>query len=76
MNEEEVLDTTGQICPMPLIRAKISLEKIKKGNILEILGDHKESVTDIVTTVKNMNAQILKFEHDKDSQAWRLLIKR
>jgi tRNA 2-thiouridine synthesizing protein A len=41
------LDARGLSCPMPLLRTKKEIEKIKSGEILEILGTDPGSRNDI-----------------------------
>ncbi|MEF3168975.1 MAG: sulfurtransferase TusA family protein [Deltaproteobacteria bacterium] len=41
------LDAKGLSCPMPLLRTKKEIEKIKSGEILEILGTDPGSRNDI-----------------------------
>jgi tRNA 2-thiouridine synthesizing protein A len=41
------LDAKGLSCPMPLLRTKKEIEKIKAGEILEVLGTDPGSRNDI-----------------------------
>jgi tRNA 2-thiouridine synthesizing protein A len=41
------LDAKGLSCPMPLLRTKKEIEKIKSGEILEVLGTDPGSRNDI-----------------------------
>lgn len=41
------LDAKGLSCPMPLLRTKKEIEKLKSGEILEILGTDPGSRNDI-----------------------------
>lgn len=44
---DAVLDLKGFSCPMPLLKAKTSLEKLGPGQILEILGTDPDSKIDL-----------------------------
>lgn len=42
-----VLDTKGLSCPMPLLRTKKEMSKLKSGDILQIMGTDPGSRNDI-----------------------------
>ena len=44
---DETLDCRGQSCPMPLLKVKKALKKLKPGQILEVLGTDPGSKNDI-----------------------------
>ena len=39
MTPDKVIDCTGLFCPMPIANAKIEIDKMKPGEILEIDAD-------------------------------------
>ena len=39
MEITRTLDCSGLFCPMPVVNTKFELEKMKKGEILEIIAD-------------------------------------
>jgi len=39
MKIDKTLDCTGLFCPVPIIQTKLEIEKMKPGEILEILAD-------------------------------------
>ncbi len=43
---DDLLDARGLTCPMPIIKAKKAIEKLKEGNILEVLGTDPGSAAD------------------------------
>lgn len=47
INGDEVLNTCGLACPMPLLKTKKALKKMSAGQILEILGNDPGSKNDI-----------------------------
>ena len=69
------LDTTGEVCPVPLIKTRKYLDKLNKGEILIVTGDHEESKSDIITTTKELGMKIMKVEAD-NRVGWRISIKR
>ncbi len=44
---DEVLDCKGLSCPMPLLKAKKAIQKLKSGQILELLGTDPGTKTDL-----------------------------
>ncbi len=44
---EQVLDTCGLTCPMPLLKTKKALKGMKANQILEVLGNDPGSKNDI-----------------------------
>jgi len=44
---DEVLDTRGLTCPMPLLKTKKSLKGMKTGTVLEIIGSDPGSKKDL-----------------------------
>ena len=47
INPDQVLDTCGLTCPMPLLKTKKALKGMNSGQILEILGNDPGSKNDI-----------------------------
>lgn len=46
MQIDERLDATGLMCPLPLLKAKQALFKLKVGQVLEVLATDAGSVRD------------------------------
>jgi len=47
MKPDQVLDTCGLTCPMPLLKTKKTLKGMNPGDVLEILGNDPGSKNDI-----------------------------
>ncbi|MFH1783820.1 MAG: sulfurtransferase TusA family protein [bacterium] len=39
MDKTKSLDCTGLMCPMPVVKAKLELEEMKSGEVLEVVAD-------------------------------------
>ncbi|MDP2911672.1 MAG: sulfurtransferase TusA family protein [Candidatus Omnitrophota bacterium] len=77
MNEikpDSVLDLRGVTCPNNFVRAKLKLEEMRSGEILEIIIDDGEPIKNVPRSIKEDGHQILKAE--KIDNRWRLLIKK
>lgn len=42
-----VLDATGQLCPMPVIRAKQAMDKLAPGQVMKLVASDPGSKADI-----------------------------
>jgi len=70
-----ILDVSGEVCPMPLVKTRRALDKMEKGMILEIIGTNKESKLDIIMAVQELKMELIKEETDKNEK-WRLIIRK
>ena len=59
---DKTLDVRGEICPNPDVRTMTTLEKMEKGQILEVLLDYPLSVERIPRNVENRKHKVLKVE--------------
>ena len=59
---DKTLDVRGEICPNPDVRTMTTLEKMEKGQILEVLVDYPLSVERIPRNVENRKHKVLKVE--------------
>ena len=62
MKIDKTLDVRGEICPNPDVRTMTTLEKMDKGQILEVLVDYPLSVERIPRNVENRKHKVLKVE--------------
>lgn len=62
---DQVLDTSGLSCPMPLLKTKKTMKGMKSDQILEIIGTDPGSKNDIPDYCNKGNAEFLGME-DKD----------
>jgi len=57
----EILDASGLVCPMPLLKTKLRLNAMAKGQCLEVLATDPGSARDIPTFIglsrHNLEAQ-------------------
>jgi len=70
---DKTLDVRGEICPNPDVRTMTTLEKMEKGQILEVLVDYPLSVERIPKNAENRKHKELKVEKI-DGPEHRLLI--
>ena len=58
----QTLDVRGEICPNPDVKSMVALEKMEKGQILEVLVDYPLSVERIPKNAENRKHKVLKVE--------------
>ena len=57
---DKTLDVRGEICPNPDVKTMTTLEKMEKGQILEVLVDYPLSVERIPKNVENRKHRVIK----------------
>ena len=68
------LDCIGLCCPEPIFRTRIELDKMKPGEILEVLADDPAAKEDIKSLVKRVGHELLEFESQRGR--FRFLIRK
>jgi tRNA 2-thiouridine synthesizing protein A len=72
---DEFLDARGLSCPMPMLKTKKTLQGMKSGQILEVLGTDPGSKNDIPSFCKKGGHELLGYA-DLPEGYTRFLIKR
>jgi len=70
----KTLDLRGLLCPEPLLRTKIQLDALKRGEVLEVLADDPAAEYDIKTWAHQANQQLLAIR--KEGPELRFLIQK
>lgn len=71
---EITVDCRGEICPVPLVETRKALRKAAPGDIVEVLGTHPSSKTEIPMAVQALGLEILGIE--EEGGEWKIRIKR
>ena len=71
---DQCLDLKGVPCPLNFVKAKLKLETMNAGEVLEILLDDGEPIINVTASVKEEGHQILRVE--KTTEYWKLIIKK
>ncbi|KKM12284.1 hypothetical protein SY88_03750 [Clostridiales bacterium PH28_bin88] len=72
---KEVLDITGDTCPITFVKTKIKLEQLEPGEVLEVILRGGEPLQNVPRSVKSEGHQVLKLEQLGDGR-YKLLIRR
>jgi len=59
---DQTLDVKGEICPNPDVRSMTTLEKMERGQVLEVLVDYPMSVERIPQNATKRGHKVLKIE--------------
>ena len=59
MEDDVILDVTGLICPMPLLKAKRALNAMEIGQTLRILATDRTSQRDFITFSEQSGHQLI-----------------
>lgn len=70
-----ILDLSGAVCPVPLIKARRAMDKMESGDILEVIITDEESKVNVTMAAKELGMKIAKVITDKDGK-WHILIRK
>ena len=68
------VNCTGEICPVPLVETRKALRKAKKGDIVEVTGNHPSSKKEIPMAVKALGLKLIDIKEKGD--VWKIRIRR
>lgn len=71
---DQVLDTKGLNCPLPILKAKKSLAPMSNGQTLEILATDPGSVKDFEAFCRTTGNKLV--EHSESGGTYRFIIER
>lgn len=61
---DQVLDTKGLNCPIPIVKAKKALQNMSSGQVLEVLATDPGSVKDFEAFSRKTQNEILDWNED------------
>ena len=74
------LDIRGLLCPMTFVYTKLALEKLKTGDLLEVLLDYRSALKNVPENCKRQGlAELLEVKvvnPKKGAEEWELLLKK
>lgn len=72
---DKSINIKGLVCPYTFVKAKLAVESMEIGQILEILLDYEEASRSIPKSMEDHGQQVLKVEKINDTD-WILQIKK
>mgnify|MGYP002845702078 CR=1 FL=1 len=73
-DHQQELDATGLNCPLPVLKAKKTLDKMTSGHVLRVISTDPGSVDDMASLAKNAGHQLI--ESRQESDKYLFLIRR
>lgn len=73
MDIDKLVDCVGEMCPVPLIKAKIRYKKIKPGESIIIITDHSCTSQALKDAFKSFACKITV---DEENGIWEITIKK
>jgi TusA-related sulfurtransferase len=70
-----ILDLSGEVCPVPIIKVRRTIDKMEKDEVLEVTITDEDSKTNIIMAAKELGMKITKIEKDKDGK-WHMHIRK
>ncbi len=72
---DKTIDIKGQVCPYTFVRSKLAIEKMKIGEVLEIIVDHKPAIENVPRSMENEGQKVLKVEQLNPTD-WRIVVRK
>ena len=70
------VDTTGLLCPLPILRAKKALQALESGQVLRVFTTDKKAVQDFQAFCQQTKHVLLQQYTQADLSAWHYIQKR
>ncbi|NOZ82338.1 MAG: sulfurtransferase TusA family protein [Euryarchaeota archaeon] len=64
MKADEVLDTSGMVCPMPVLKTRKAAESLEPGKVLKVIATDRGAKSDIPAWAKNSGFELLGVEEE------------
>lgn len=75
MKNERLLDLIGVICPMNFVKAKLFLEQFERGEVVEIILDEGDPLTNVTRSLKDEGHQVVKVD-SFDETSYKIRVKK
>jgi len=72
MNYDLELDAQGLVCPVPALKTKKQLGKMKPGQILKVVTDYKPASESVPRDLAKTKHKLLGVEEDEDEEIWEI----
>ncbi len=64
---DAVLDARGEKCPYPFVRTKWLMEQISRGEVIKVIANDPDALTNIDAWTKRSGDRILRIENEGDT---------
>lgn len=73
---DESIDITSDTCPMTFVKTKLKIEKMKSGQILEVLLNEGEPLKNVPLSAEELGHKVLNITLQNDQKTYKLLIQK
>lgn len=60
------VDAVGLFCPMPVVKLKLEIEKVRLNDVVELLADDRGVLTDLPAWCKETNNKLLSIKENAE----------
>ncbi|MBF0559293.1 MAG: sulfurtransferase TusA family protein [Nitrospirae bacterium] len=75
MKIDKTINIKGLVCPYTFVKAKLAIEDMTVGEVLEIVLDYEEASRSIPKSMEDHGQKVLSVEKINDTD-WRLVIRK
>jgi tRNA 2-thiouridine synthesizing protein A len=75
LSPDKKIDIKGLVCPYTFVKAKLAIESMEVGQVLEILLDYEEASRSIPKSMEDHGQKVLQVEKVNDTD-WVLVIRK
>jgi TusA-related sulfurtransferase len=68
------LDLAGEVCPFTFVRAKLALEELPLGSVLEVFVDHPPAAENVPRSLAAEGQEVVSM--NPAGQGWRIVVKK
>ena len=72
---DDTVDITDKVCPLTFVKAKVAIDEVDDGEVIEIRMNDGEPVQNVPRSIKEEGHQILKLVNNEDG-TYNLIVKR
>ena len=66
MKYDKQLDTSGLLCPLPILKARKQLTQMQEGEILQVISTDENSILDFKAFSQSTGHKLLDFKQEND----------
>lgn len=72
---DKAIDIKGLVCPMTFVRAKLAIEMLESGQVLEVLLDYEEASSSVPKSMQEQGHEVLSIDKINETD-WVVLIRK
>ncbi len=75
MKPDRKIDIRGDVCPYTFVKAKLAIETMKKGQVLEVLLDHQPAVRSVPKSMLADGHKVIGIKKVSEGE-WKILVRK